>query len=100
MGRDLEQILQDENPQVVRAAKDSASQMLGNIHLAKMRERMKMLQSDIATTLGAQQPTVSGMEQRGRDLRLSYLKRYFEASGGKVRLDIELPDGSHHKFCL
>ena len=35
-----------------------------------------------------------------RDLRLSSLKRYVEASGGKVRLDIELPDGSHYQFHL
>ena len=100
MGRDLEQILQDEDPQVVHAAKDSASQMLINIHLAELRERMKLTQSDIANTLGVKQPTVSDMEQRGRDLRLSSLKRYVEASGGKVRLDIELPDGSHYQFHL
>ena len=42
MGRDLEQILQDEDPQVARVAKDSASQMLINIHLAELRERMKL----------------------------------------------------------
>ncbi|MEC8308343.1 MAG: hypothetical protein VX915_03020 [Pseudomonadota bacterium] len=29
-----------------------------------------------------------------------WLKRYVEASGGKVRLDIELPDGSHYQFRL
>ena len=52
IGKDLEQILQDKDPQVVRAAKDSASQMLVNIHLAMLRERMKLTQSDVANTLG------------------------------------------------
>jgi len=35
------------------------------------------------------------MEQPGRDIHLSSLKRYGEAAGGKLRLDIDLPDGSH-----
>ena len=52
MGRNLEQIVQDEDPQVVRAAKDSTSQMLVNIHLAELRERMKLTQTDIAKILG------------------------------------------------
>jgi hypothetical protein len=38
--------------------------------------------------------------QLGRDLRLSSLKRYVEASGEKVRSDIELPDGHHYQFRL
>ena len=100
MDRNLEQILQDEDPQVIRAAKDSASQMLINIHLAELRERMKLTQADIANTLGVKQPTVLDMEKRGCDLRLSSLKRYVEAFGGKVSLDIELPDGSHYQFRL
>jgi len=40
------------------------------------------------------------MEKRGRDIKLSTLKRYVEASGSKLRLDIELPDGSHCLFAL
>lgn len=31
-------------------------------------------------------------------LKLSSLKRYVKAIGGKLRLDIELPDGSHYGF--
>jgi hypothetical protein len=40
------------------------------------------------------------MEKRGRDIKLSTLKRYVEATGSKLRLDIELPDGSHYGFSL
>ena len=53
-----------------------------------------MTQTDRAQALGVKQPTVSDMEQLGRDIRLSSLKRYVEASGGKLRLDIDFPDGS------
>jgi hypothetical protein len=32
---------------------------------------------------------VAGVEKPGRDLKLSILKRYVEAAGGKLRLDVE-----------
>ncbi|BBL30164.1 hypothetical protein PAFU01_16120 [Pantoea ananatis] len=54
----------------------------------------------MAQALGIKQPTVAGMEKPGRDLKLSTLKRYVEATGGKLRLDVELPDGSHYGFVL
>lgn len=52
----------------------------------------------MAKALGVKQPTIAKMERSGRDVKLSSLKRYIEAGGGKVRLDIELPDGQHHGF--
>lgn len=52
----------------------------------------------MAEALGVRQPTVAGMEKSGRDIKLSTLKRYIEATGGKLPLDIELPDGSHFGF--
>jgi len=53
---------------------------------------------EMAGALGIKQPTVASMEKPGRDLKLSSLKRYIEATGGKLRLDIELPDGTHYGF--
>ena len=98
MARTLEQIIANEDPKVVRRAKTVASEILLNIHLAELREKMKLTQSAMAEALGVKQPTVSDMEKPGRDIKLSTLKRYVEASGGKVRLDIELPDGTHYEF--
>jgi len=56
---------------------------------------LSLTQTDRAQVLGVKQPKVSDMEQPGRDIHLSSLKRYGEAAGGKLRLDIDLPDGSH-----
>ncbi|OTA20822.1 transcriptional regulator [Xenorhabdus beddingii] len=98
MARTLEQMLANEKPEVIAKAEAAATEMLLNIHLAELRERVNMTQSDIATALGIKQPTVSDMEKPGRDLKLSSLKRYVEASGGKLRLDIELSDGTHYGF--
>lgn len=100
MARTLEQILATEKPEVVRKAQKAATEMLLNIHLAELRERMNLTQTDMAKVLNIKQPTVSDMEQAGRDLKLSSLKRYVEALGGKLNIDIELPDGTHFGFSV
>ncbi len=61
--------------------------VLLNIHLAELREKVQKTQVEMAQALGVRHPTVAGMEKPGRDLKLSTLKRYVEATGGKLRLD-------------
>ena len=100
MGRTLEQLLADEKPEVVAQAESMATEILLNIHLAELREKVQKTQGEMAHALGIRQPTVAGMEKPGRDVKLSTLKRYVEATGGKLRLDIELPDGSHYAFVV
>lgn len=100
MARTLDQILETEKPEVVSAAKAKAETILLNIRLGEIRALMEKTQNDMAEALCVKQPTIAGMEKAGRDLKLSSLKRYVEAGGGKVRLDIELPDGRHHCFVL
>lgn len=68
---------------------------LPEVHLAALREQMNLTQLELANALGVKQPTVSDMEKPGRDLRLSSLKRYVEAAGGKLSVNVELPDGTH-----
>lgn len=100
MARTLEQLLSVEKPEVVEKAREKAAEMLLNIHLAELRELVQKTQVEVAQTLGVKQPSVAEMEKRGRDLKLSSLKRYVEATGGKLRLDIELPNGTHYGFSV
>lgn len=100
MARTLEQILATEKPEVVAAAREQAETMLLNIHLAELRELVEKTQMDMAAALGVKQPTVAEMEKPGRDVKLSSLKRYVEATGGKLRLDVELPNGTHWGFSV
>lgn len=100
MGRSLEQLLAEEKPEVIAQAQAMATDILLNIHLAALREKVQKTQVEIADVLGVKQPTIAGMEKPGRDIKLSTLKRYVEAAGGKLRLDVELPDGSHFGFAL
>ncbi|UJF18528.1 hypothetical protein L0B53_16130 [Vibrio sp. SS-MA-C1-2] len=46
------------------------------------------------------QPTIASLEKKGKDARLLTLKRYIEAAGCKLRIDIEMPDGSSRGFPL
>ena len=98
MARTLDEILAAEKPEVVAKAREKAAEMLLNIHLAELRERVQKTQEEVALTLGIKQPTVAGMERPGHDLKLSSLKRYVEATGGKLRVDVEFPDGTHYGF--
>lgn len=89
-----------EDPQVVAKAKAEADEIMLNIQLAEIRLLMEKTQVEMAKALGISQPTVAGMEKAGKDLKLSSLKRYVEAAGGKIRLEIELPNGKHKGFAL
>ncbi len=100
MARTLKEIIAHEKPEVVKKAKALATEMLLNIHLAELREKTKLTQNDIALSMGVKQPTIAGMEKNGQDIKLSSLKKYVEAAGGKLNLDIELSDGSHFGFSV
>ena len=98
MARTLQDILNNEDPKVVEQAKAMATEMLLDINLAELRNRAELTQKQVADAMGVKQPTVAGMEKIGQDIKLSSLKKYIEATGGKLRLDIEMSDGSHFGF--
>ncbi len=100
MSRTLEQLLASVKPEVAAQAQAMAVDILITLELAELRERMNKTQCEMAKALGIKQPTVAGMEKPGRDLKLSTLKRYVEAAGGKLRLEIDLPDGTHFGFAM
>ena len=100
MARTLEQIIAAEKPKVVAKAQEKADEMLLEMRLADLREHVDKTQEDFAQKLGVKQPTVASLEKPGRDLKLSSIKRYVEAAGGRLRLDIELPDGTHYGFSV
>jgi DNA-binding XRE family transcriptional regulator len=100
MANSLGQLLEAEDPAVVARAQKKAAEMVLGIHLAELRERVQKTQGDVAQALGVTQATVAGMERPGHDLKLSSLKRYVEATGGKLRIDVELPDGTHFGFSV
>lgn len=100
MTRTLNELLARERPEVVARAKEDASEILMELNLAELRAMLGKTQREIALALGLAQPTIARMEKPSNDLRISSLKRYIEAAGGKLRLDVELPDGKHYGFSI
>ena len=100
MARTLQEIIATEKPEVVEKAKAMASEILLNIHLAELREKVALTQKELAGVMGVKQPTIAGMEKNGQDIKLSSLKKYIEATGGKLNIDVEMADGSHFGFSV
>lgn len=92
--------MSESSPEVLAEAEVIYQEVRLEYNLAKLREKVNKTQVQMADALGIKQPTVAGMEKQGRDIKLSSLKRYVEAAGCKLNLDIEMPDGSHIGFSL
>jgi predicted transcriptional regulator len=100
MANSLDKLLANEKPEVVKRAQIKADDILLEIRLNEVRALLQKTQKDMAEAMGVTQPTIASMEKAGKDLRLSSVKRYIESAGATVRLDIELPDGTHHAIPL
>jgi predicted transcriptional regulator len=76
-----------------------ADELLLETQLHLIREELEISQKELAATLGIKQPSLSAIENRGHDLKISTMKKkYVEAMGGKLRIDVELPTGKHIGF--
>ncbi|MCL1132538.1 helix-turn-helix transcriptional regulator [Shewanella sairae] len=71
------------------------AEMLLELNLAEIRHSVQMSQVQVASCMGIKQPTIANLEKNGKDVKLLSLKRYVEALGGKLRIDIEMPNGHH-----
>ncbi|EPL8106193.1 helix-turn-helix domain-containing protein [Acinetobacter baumannii] len=91
----LNDIISKRSPESQQRINKMANQMLLDINLSNLREELKISQAEIAKNLGVSQAAISKREKLGKDLKISSLKEYVEAMGGKVRLDVELPNGKH-----
>jgi predicted transcriptional regulator len=80
---------------VLKDARVQADQELFELRLAQLRQTVEMSQHDLAVTTGISQPSVANLEKRGHEVKISSLKRYIEALGCKLSLDVQLADGRH-----
>jgi len=95
MARRLSELIKKVDPIVVEAARAQADQEIFELRLSQLRQTVEMSQHDLAIALGITQPSVANLEKRGREVKISSLKRYIEALGCKLSLDVELADGRH-----
>ena len=96
----LQELLARESAENRVLIQQMAEDMLLEHQLYKIREELEISQKELAATLGIKQPSLSAIENRGNDLKISTIKKYVEAMGGKLRLDVELPTGKHVGFSI
>lgn len=95
MAKNLDELLGKIDPEVVRSAKQKSQDEILRIRLAMLREELNISQLQLANQLGISQPSVANLEKRGEEIKLSSLKRYVDALGGKLTINIKLPDGKN-----
>lgn len=96
----LDQVIAARSPESQARIQDMADEMILETGLQMMREELQLSQKSVADAMGVSQPAVTQLEQRGNELKIATLKRYIEAMGGKLSLDVELPSGKRVGFHL
>ena len=98
MTKTLQEMLAERSLDSRARIKLLAEQLLLENQLSRIREELEISQKELAQTMGIKQPSLSAIENRGNDLKISTMKKYVEAMGGKLRIDVELPTGKHIGF--
>lgn len=96
----LDQVIATRSVESQARIQDMADEMILETGLQMMREELQLSQKSVADAMGVSQPAVTQLEQRGNELKIATLKRYIEAMGGKLSLDVELPSGKRVGFHL
>lgn len=91
MARKLDEILTTEMPDVVTQAREKADLMRLEIHLTQLREMLAQAGTD---------PMICDQAPSIQDVTLMDLKRWVEAAGGKLQLNVEMPNGSQISFAV
>ncbi|MGE6160641.1 transcriptional regulator [Aeromonas salmonicida] len=91
MARTLDEILTTEMPDVVTQAREKAEQMRLEIHMSHLREML---------TKAGTEPMICDQAPSLQDVTLMDLKRWVEAAGGKLQLNVEMPNGSQISFAV
>lgn len=96
--RTLDNAIAARSPESQARIREIADEMILETGLQMMREELQLSQKNVAEAMGISQPAITQLEQRGNELKLATLKRYIEAMGGKLSLDVELPTGKRIAF--
>jgi predicted transcriptional regulator len=78
-----------------KAVEEKTSQLLKEVLLYEIREKLHITQEDMAVKLNTKQANISRTERR-RDMKLSTLKRYIEAMGGELDIVAKFSSNEVH----
>lgn len=92
------ELLAKESPEMQTRVAERVEEASLRIALSMLRDELNISQTELAAMMGIKQPSVARMEQPDNDPRLSTLKRYVQALGGELSLDVTLPTGKRIAF--
>ena len=98
--KNLNDVIASRSSESQARINDMAAEMILETGLQMLREELTLSQKQVAEIMGISQPAITQLEQRGNELKIATLKRYIEAMGGKLSLDVELPTGKRVAFHL
>ena len=96
----LNEVIASRSPESQQRIQEMAEEMFLETGLQLLREELQLSQKHVADLMSVSQPAVTQLEQRGNDLKIATLKRYIEAMGGKLSINVELPTGKQVAFHL
>lgn len=96
----LEELIAQRSPESQKRIKAKVADKIIEVQLRNLREELELSQVQLAEKMGVSQPAIAAIEARGDDIKLSSLKKYVEALGGKLSLNVELPTGDGRTFLL
>ncbi|EIC85772.1 XRE family transcriptional regulator [Serratia sp. M24T3] len=96
----LKELMAQRTPESQERIKAMANEMRLETRLYELREQLNLSQKEVAEAMGIKQPSVVAIEQRGSEMKIDTLRRYVEALGGKLSIDVELPGGKHFGFTV
>lgn len=73
---------------------EGGEELIAKYTLQQIRLQSRLTQKDVASRLGISQPSVSTLEERYSEAKISTLKRYCEAMGAVMIISIAAQDGT------
>ncbi|MCL7488831.1 MAG: helix-turn-helix domain-containing protein [Desulfobulbaceae bacterium] len=92
MTKSLNELRKKIKPEVQKAAREKAMNIVAEMTLAELRKARGLNQTDVAEALKIAQANISQLENRPDSL-ISTLSQFIEALGGKLEIHAKFPDG-------
>ena len=96
----LEELIAQRSHESQKRIEVKVAGIIIGVHLRHLREELELSQVQLAEKIGISQTAIAAIEARGDEIKLSSLKKYVEALGGKLSLNVELPTGDGRTFLL
>ena len=87
----LEELLAMESSENKKRIQEKSERLKEDYLLTQIRNDLNMSQTELAKALGISRPAVSKMEKMKQNICILTLKKYIEALGGQLSLQIRMP---------